>query len=101
MVGDRAGLIGMAYAYAEIESPDDRQVTITLGSNDGAKLWLNGQAIYCYKRGRNAVADQNIIKTTLHKGANRLLAKIENLGGNWGLYVRVFDPDHVLTLKSF
>ncbi len=97
----RAGSIGMVYAYTEIASPDDRQTTLTIGSNDGAKAWLNGQVIYNEKGGRNAVADHDILSVKLHAGINRLLVKVQNLGANWGLYVRVVDSDGKLTYKSF
>ncbi|MCK5700258.1 MAG: amidohydrolase family protein, partial [Cyclobacteriaceae bacterium] len=39
-------LVAMAYAYTEVISPDERDITLTLGSNDGAKVWINGKVIY-------------------------------------------------------
>ncbi|HPN32941.1 MAG TPA: amidohydrolase family protein [bacterium] len=97
----RAGSIGMVYAYTEIESPDDRQTTLTIGSNDGAKVWLNGQVIYNEKGGRNAVADHDILSVHLRSGINRLLVKVQNLGAHWGLYVRVVDSDGKLKNRIF
>ncbi|NLP09513.1 amidohydrolase family protein [bacterium] len=97
----RAGAIGMVYAYTEIECPDERPATLTIGSNDGAKVWLNGQVIYNEKGGRIAVADQDILNVKLHPGTNRLLVKVQNLGASWGLYVRVVDSDGKLKYKSF
>ena len=84
-------MVGMAYAYTEIISPDDREVTLTLGSNDGAKIWLNGEVIYNVHVGRSAIADQIFLKIYLKKGTNKILAKVENLGANWGLYMRIVD----------
>jgi len=84
-------MIGMAYAYTEIISPDDSEITLTLGSNDGAKIWLNGEVIYNVHVGRSAIADQVFLKVQLKKGTNKLLAKVENLGANWGLYMRIVD----------
>jgi len=89
-------LKALAYAYAKIKSPDDRQVKMTLGSNDGAKVWVNGKVVYNEHVARGAVADQVFLKVTLHKGENEILAKVENLGNNWGLYVRLVDPDQEL-----
>ena len=34
-------MVGMTYAYTKISSPDEREIMLTLGSNDGAKIWLN------------------------------------------------------------
>jgi len=94
-------LVGMAFAYTEITSPDDREITLTLGSNDGAKIWLNGEVIYNLRVGRSAVADQEFLQIHLKKGSNRILAKVENVGANWGLYMRVVDPTDQVTFKEF
>ncbi len=91
-------LVAMAYAYAEIISPDERDITLTLGSNDGAKVWLNGKVIYNLHTGRGAISDQEILSAHLKKGVNKVLTKVENLGANWGLYMRVVDPDGELTI---
>ena len=94
-------MIGMAYAYTEIISPDDRDLTLTLGSNDGAKIWLNGEVIYNEHVGRSAIADQVFLKVHLKKGNNTLLTKVENLGANWGLYMRIVDKTNSVKIKEF
>lgn len=92
--------IGMAYAYAEVRSPDDRRVTLTLGSNDGAKMWLNGEVVYNKSLGRNAIADQDFLQVDLKQGVNTILVKVENLGANWGLYLRLVDPNRELSIAG-
>lgn len=92
---------GIAYAYSEIESPDEREIQITLGSNDGAKLWVNHEVVYNKHVPRNAVADQEMLKIKLKKGKNRILAKIENIGASWGLYLRLVDPQNELEVTQF
>lgn len=94
-------LVAIAYAYTEIISPDNREITLTLGSNDGAKVWLNGEVIYNVHIGRGAVADQEFLKVKLKKGINKLLVKVENLGASWGLYLRVVDPEGKLKTGIF
>ncbi len=94
-------MIGMAYASTEIISPDDRDLTLTLGSNDGAKIWLNGEVIYNEHVGRSAIADQVFLKVHLKKGSNTLLAKVENLGANWGLYMRIVDKTKSVKINEF
>ena len=85
----------------EIISPDDREVKITIGSNDGAKIWINNEVVYNVHVGRNAVADQDVIIVTLNKGKNSILAKVENLGANWGLFLRVIDSQNQLKFVEF
>ena len=92
---------GIAYAYTEVLSPDNREVKITLGSNDGAKMWINKEVVYNKHAGRNAVADQEVLTVKLKKGKNRILVKVENMGASWGLYLRIVDPENELKVKRF
>lgn len=92
---------GIAYAYTEVVSPDTREVKITLGSNDGAKMWINDDVVYNVHAGRNAVADHEILKVKFKKGKNRILVKVENLGASWGLYLRIIDPENELKIHRF
>ena len=92
--------VAMVYAYTEIVSPDERDIILTLGSNDGAKVWLNGKIIYNVHAGRGAIVDQEFIKVHLKKGVNKLLVKVENLGAGWGLYVRMIDKNEELKINN-
>lgn len=92
---------GIAYAYTEIISPDNREVKLTLGSNDGAKMWLNNKIVYNKHAARNAVPDQEILTVNFKKGTNKILVKIENLGASWGLYLRAIDPENELKTDKF
>ena len=92
-------LRALAYAYTQIESPDDRSAKITIGSNDGAKVWVNGNVVYNEHVARGAVADQAFVDVKLKKGKNDILAKVENLGNNWGLYLRIINPNSDLIFK--
>ncbi len=92
---------GIAYAYAEINSPDDREIKMTLGSNDGAKMWINDKVVYNRHAARNAIADHEILTAELKKGKNKILVKIENIGASWGLYLRVVDPKEELEIIQF
>ncbi len=95
-----SAMIGMVYACAVIISPDDRTVTLTLGSNDGAKVWLNDEVIYTFTGGRNAIADQDFLDIQLKKGKNILLAKVENQGASWGFYARLVEPEKELKIAK-
>ena len=92
---------GIAYAYSEVESPDDRDIQVTLGSNDGAKVWINNEVVYNKHVPRNAVADQEMLKIKLSEGKNTILVKVENIGASWGLYLRLVDPKNELKIAQF
>ncbi len=58
---------------------------LTLGSNDGAKMWINDEVVYNKHVPRNAIPDQEVMKVKFQKGKNKILVKVENLGASWGL----------------
>ncbi|MBN1348893.1 PQQ-binding-like beta-propeller repeat protein [candidate division KSB1 bacterium] len=80
-----------AYAYSEIELPEEKQLYIKIGSNDGFEAWFNGVAIGYFDGGRGWEPDQNIYKVNGKKGKNQVLVKITQLGSKWGFSVRVTD----------
>ncbi len=92
---------GIAYAYTEIISPDNRELKLTIGSNDGAKIWINNKVVYNIHAARNAVPDQEILTVNLKKGTNTILVKIENVGASWGLYLRAIAQDDKLKFIDF
>jgi hypothetical protein len=89
----------VAYAAATIVAPRAMETTIGLGSNDGARVWLNGSLIFSKHMGRTASPNQNLIPVSLRAGANTVLVKIENWGARWDLYLSVRDPDKLLTFR--
>jgi hypothetical protein len=90
----------VAYAHTRIHSPIDRTVTFLLGSDDGAKVFLNGKEVHRFMGIRVAHADQDTIALPLHKGWNSLLLKIENNFGGYGFFARVIDPAHTLKFRA-
>jgi len=78
----------VAYAYCEISSPEPRQTALLLGSNDGVKVYLNGRRVYTHPQGRGLSIDEDTIPIQLQAGVNRILLKVDQLGGSWGFAVR-------------
>ncbi len=78
----------VAYAYAVIVSKDKKAALLKTGSNDRLKVWLNGKLIHYFSEPRSAGPDEDYIPVVLKKGENRLLCKVDNIGGGWWLYAR-------------
>jgi len=78
----------VGYGYCEIESPEDRVCVLALGSNDGCRVWLNGERIWDHPEARGITADDDLVAVTLRKGRNKLLLKVEERGNVWGFCVR-------------
>ncbi len=82
-----------AYAWTVVTAPDEREAQIRLGSNDQAKVWLNGEEVFAYSESRSAAIDQNAIPVTLKAGENSILVKLCDEMGFWGFYLRLTDAD--------
>lgn len=79
----------VAYAFATIEAPETREVIFSVGSNDGIKIFLNGELVHEKHRGRVVVADAEQVPVELNPGVNRILLKIDQSAGGWGFCFRL------------
>ena len=90
----------VAYAVAKLQSPDARQVSVLLGSDDGVKVWLNGQQVFKNVVRRPLAVDQDRFDIKLKSGDNLLLVKVEQGIGDWSLALRVHDPTDAVTYAA-
>jgi len=81
------------YMYAEVTVAQAQDVLLKIGSDDGAKCWLNGQVVHRFPEPRSLVVDQDTVKAHLNAGANKLLLKVVQGGGEWAACLRLTDPD--------
>ncbi len=86
----------VAYALTYVWSPDNRDITIYIGSDDGCRVWINDELIHHKLLNRPAIADDDNVDCALKKGWNKLLVKIEDNTGGWGFYFRIPDVDNQL-----
>ena len=83
-----SGEVGASYLYREIDSPSARAMTITIGSNDAVKIWLNDRVVHDNNVARGVKADEDIVRVQLDAGKNRLLAKVVNYGNDYAFFFR-------------
>jgi len=91
-----AALVGnnrVAYLWTRMWSPKEQKARLELGSDDGVKVWLNGQLVHANNATRPAEPGQDKIEVTLKEGWNSLLVKLTQGGGQWALCVRFRAPD--------
>jgi putative heme-binding domain-containing protein len=79
----------VSYLTREIISPADQEATVLLGTDDGAKLWINGKLVHTTTLTRAAAPEQDTVNVKLKKGTNRILLKINNGDGPHGFYLTV------------
>lgn len=79
----------VAYAYAAVHSDVARDARVFLGSDDGVKLWVNGKLCHTNHVTRGVKRDEDSVDVRLMAGENRLLFKVDQGNGGWGLMARI------------
>lgn len=90
------GGVGSNYLCRTIVSPDDRDLPISLGSDDGYRLSLNGVEIKSENVNRGAAPNQSTAVLPLRAGMNMLVLRVVNTGGPTGYYFSARRPESVL-----
>ena len=83
----------VAYAKTEIVSPKAQDALLEIGSDDGNKVWLNGKVVNAVNTTRACKPGNDKVKISLKEGANVLLIKVTQDGGEWQLIARLVAPD--------
>jgi hypothetical protein len=83
------GGFAATYLYRTIQADRPLPMTLSFGSDDGIKVWLNGVPVLANKIIRVAAPDQEKATILLRAGPNHLLVKIVNGGGAYAFYFRV------------
>ncbi|EDY16423.1 heme-binding protein [Chthoniobacter flavus Ellin428] len=79
-----------AYAYAEIDSPEEADGKLLAGSDDQLAVWLNGKKVHDSGSGsRGFEPDQDQVDLHFKAGKNQLLLKIGNVSGTWQFAARL------------
>jgi hypothetical protein len=80
---------GVAYAFCRLDADKDQKIVLKVRSNDGVRIWLNDTLIHDQHVGRTIEQAEDSVAANLQKGPNRLLVKVGQSGGDWGLLLRV------------
>ena len=84
--------VGYAVCYVVCGQKMD-DLTMKTGSDDQAKVYLNGKEVFKMAEARAADKDQDTTEVTLRKGVNVLVAKVANEKVDWSFCVRFTDKD--------
>jgi hypothetical protein len=86
-----------AYLATYVYSDTEQALTLGLGPDDGARVWLNGEEVLSVSGCQGVSPDRFTSAVTLVPGVNRLLVKVYDQGGGWGTYVRFLDGELPVT----
>ncbi len=83
----------VGYLRNAIRSDRERTVRLDIGSDDGVKVWLNGETVHTANVFRPLTPGQDRVQATLKPGWNEVLMKVSQGGGDWGGWLRVTGED--------
>ena len=92
-----AGGINATYVARRIFAPSARTLEVSLGSDDGFRLHLNGAEVTSNRVDRAVAADQDRAQLALPAGVSTVVLKIVNTGGQGGYYWRALRRAEELT----
>jgi hypothetical protein len=87
------GVNRVAYLRTEVWSQTSREVILELGSDDGAKIWVNGDLVHENNLVRGFAPAEDRVGVHLKKGWNPIMLKITQGGGDWRASVCLTDPN--------
>ena len=91
-----AGLKGenrVVYLRTNVYSPLAQTARLEMGSDDGIKVWINGQVVHSNNVQRPAVANQDRADVKLRRGWSLMRVKITQGMGPWMACLRFRRPD--------
>jgi putative heme-binding domain-containing protein len=74
------------YAYFRLETGLKQRINLLVGSDDGIRVWHNGQLVWTNDLERGALPTQDVLPLDLEPGSHDLLLRVRNTTGECGLY---------------
>ncbi len=87
---------GVAYAFATVKRDQAGPAVLSLGSDDGVRVWLNGALVHERRGRRPLVFDEDRVEVPMLAGENALLVKVDQRRGPWSFALRVLEKGTVL-----
>ena len=71
--GSRDGAV--AYAFTKVSRPESGKALLSVGSNDGIRVWVNGKPVLAKDGARSLTIDEDQVEVDLVAGDNAVLVK--------------------------
>lgn len=83
----------VAFAHCVIVAGEDMDATLRGGSDDGLKIWVNGEVVHENDVDRGYAPDSDVAPVKLKAGKNAVLVMISQRMGGWNFGLRLTRPD--------
>jgi hypothetical protein len=80
-----------AYAWAQVNMPEETTALLGIGYDDAAKVWLNGELVHDSWTHGTAFPDHRRVEVAFRKGLNQLVFKIQNRTNRWKFCCRLLE----------
>ena len=95
--GSQLGEYAAGYAVTYVQAEEPMEVTLSLGTNDQGRVWLNGKEVLKFIDTRTLDRDADRIPVSLLKGQNVLVMKVINEVNDWGACARFMRGEAIVT----
>lgn len=83
----------VAYMKTRFQSNSARTAILEIGSDDGVKVWLNGELVHALNMARGFNPGEDKVTVKIKNGWNDLLLKITQGAGGWEASLCIFDEN--------
>jgi D-arabinan exo alpha-(1,3)/(1,5)-arabinofuranosidase (non-reducing end) len=90
----------LRYLVTWVRSPREQIVRARLGSDDGVRVWVNGASAWSHPVHRSLRIDEDVFDVRLKQGWNRVVVKVKNDDGGFGVTLRIADPNLELAVET-
>ena len=88
--------VGAEFVARDIYAPTARTLPLSMGSDDGLQVYLDGRKVFENRVDRGVAKDQDQFTIDLPAGQSTMVCKFVNTGGTGGMYHRADVPDDQL-----
>jgi dienelactone hydrolase len=81
-----------AYAFATVSRAAGGAALLSIGSDGGVRVWVNGALVHRDDSTRAFSFDTDRVPVRLNRGENRILVKLVHRTGPWRFALRVLEP---------
>jgi len=83
----------VVYLRTLLLSPIEQNARLDIGSDDGIKVWVNGQLVHANNASRPLIPGEDKVLTPLKQGINTIFVKVTQSEGDWAFSLHVAKPD--------
>jgi len=84
-------VVSATLLFRSLVAREETTATVSLGTDDGVRVWLNGKQVHDFSETRDLQPGQDKIELPLRKGRNELLLRVANSGGPCAFQFELLD----------